>query len=204
MIRLLAVLGFLAGPAFAQGAVLPDSAAILAMPNVDLSDPPPQTVRDAILASQDINFLSNPPSSSTMAQQIVRTYLNRAGDPVPAQVNDLRFVAPFALDLSHTDIITIYSQSVDLGAGCYGFGSALFHRMGIDLNDATLKHAATMAALINTPEGFWQNPEDVIPRYDRVAMTGENAGLWDKDTASLLIADGPAMILANSTCPPDS
>ena len=60
----------LATHAVAQNTDLPDVSIVATAPRVDLNAPPPDPVRNAIVATQDVNFFERYPAPSTLTQQI--------------------------------------------------------------------------------------------------------------------------------------
>ena len=202
MIRTMICLGLLAGPACAQDVPeRPDVSFVATAPRVDLNAPPPDTVRHAIVATQDINFFDSYPAPSTITQQIAQSYILPANRTLASKVMELGVVLDLSSTYSADEILTIYSQTIYLGARCYGFGDALHHRMGIDINDATLRDALTLATLIAHPVLPEIDPDQFVARFDFAAGIGADVELWDEDVKTQLLALGPTPFIVGGTCP---
>ena len=111
----------------------------------------------------------------------------------------------FALNLSSTftadEILTIYSQTIYLGVRCFGFADALNLRMGIDIEDATLRDTLTLATLIAHPVLGEYDPDRFVTRFGFAAGIGADVGLWDDDMKNQLLALGPTPFIVGKTCP---
>lgn len=201
MIRLVICLGLLAGQVCAQDVPeRPDVSFVATAPRVDLNAPPPDAVRHAIVATQDINFFDSYPSPSTITQQIARSYILPANRTLASKVMELGVVLDLSSTFTADEILTIYSQTIYLGARCYGFADALNHRMGIDIDDATLRDALTLAALIAHPVLPEIDPDRFVTRFNFAAGIGADVGLWDEGMKNQLLALGPTPFIDGRTC----
>ena len=171
----------LATPAVAQNTDLPDVSIVATAPRVDLNAQPPDPVRNAIVATQDINFFERYPAPSTLTQQITSTYTLPTNRTLTNKVTELAFALNLSSTFTPDEILTIYSQTIYLGARCFGFADALNHRMGIDIDDATLRDTLTLAALIAHPVLGEYDPDRFVTRFGFAAGIGADVGLWDDD-----------------------
>ena len=150
----------------------------------------PQTVKDAIIASEDRSFESNRGVSltgigravygvvtgrdlgggSTITQQYVK---NAYGDDSPTYARKVReAIIAVKVDqrVSKPEILASYLNTIYFGRGAYGIQSAARQYFGIDAAQLTHEQAALLVGLVPAPSAYEPrtNPARAQERYDYV------------------------------------
>ena len=179
---------------------LPDVNLIREDTRLDLTWVPPLTVQQAIAASEDVNWFDSFPATSTITQQVVKNYLLSSERSLLRKAMEVRLAIDMANAYSAEEIISIYAQLIYLGRNCSGFAAALDHRLGVSIEDATLRDALTLAAFIKSPIRY-EDEALRTQRYRSLVVFGQEAGFWDLATRTRLQDMGPTPVIAGASCP---
>lgn len=199
MIRILIMTLALASAAIAEEQLLPERDAILSQLGVDLAHPPSDAVARAIIVTQDRNFLAQDAKGSAISLQIVRTFhpITREDARRPDKI---AAVAEFEAAFDPVEVLTIYAHTVALGANCTGFDAAMRGRLGVAPEQASLRDALTLAALIGAPDRIAAAPALLTKRFDIAAKIGTEEGFWDEPHRQMLVSQGPTAFDPAATC----
>lgn len=88
---------------------------------------------------------------STLTQQVYKNYTGRFETTFERKFQELYNSILLERRLDKKQIITYYSNIVNMGNGCYGFQSASKLYFGKELKDVTLAEAAFLAGIPNAP-----------------------------------------------------
>ena len=158
----------------------------------------PDTVADAIIASEDRSFRSNRGVSltgvgravygvvtgrdlgggSTITQQYVK---NAYGDDSPTYARKVReAIIAVKVDqrVSKPEILASYLNTIYFGRGAYGIQSAAQQYFGIDAAQLTHEQAALLVGLVPAPSAYEPrtNPAKAQERYDYVMASMVETG----------------------------
>lgn len=153
------------------------------------SDQIPQTVKDAVVASEDSTFYENRGISprgiiravinnvaggarqggSTITQQYVERYHTGTNTSYVGKVREMVMAVKIDQELSKDEILTRYLNTIYFGRGAYGVQAASQAYFGKDAKDLDASEAALLVAVIPAPSS-----------YDPARNPQKAAGLWDR------------------------
>ena len=162
----------------------------------------PPVVRDAVLASEDADFLTHSgidavgilralwvdllagrvvQGGSTITQQLAKNLFLSAERTVERKVKEAALAFRLEHRLSKEDILGMYLNQIYMGHGRYGVQAASRFYFGRDVRDVTVDQAAVLAGLIASPERYSpkRHPRASRMRRDRVIRRMHRLGWLD-------------------------
>lgn len=154
------------------------------------SDQIPDTVKDAVVASEDSTFYENRGVSprgivralvnnlrggarqggSTITQQYVERYYTGTNTSYAGKVKEMIMALKIDQELSKEEILSRYLNTIYFGRGAYGIQAAAQAYFGKDAKDLTEGEAAVLVALIPAPSAYDPavNPDKATQLWKRV------------------------------------
>lgn len=170
-------------------------------------DKVPQHLIDAFIATEDqdfydhfgINFkgiaravVSNITSgdlkgqgASTITQQLARNAFLSFDKKWERKIKEMILAFKLESNFSKDEILTMYLNKINFGAGAYGVQAAANTYFGKDVSDLTLAEASLLAGLPQSPNGYnpFQHYERAKARQKIVLNNMVNCGYIDEATA---------------------
>lgn len=154
------------------------------------SDQIPDTVKNAVVASEDSTFYENRGVSprgivralvnnlrggarqggSTITQQYVERYYTGTNTSYAGKVKEMIMALKIDQELSKEEILSRYLNTIYFGRGAYGIQAAAQAYFGKDAKDLTEGEAAVLVALIPAPSAYDPavNPDKATQLWKRV------------------------------------
>ena len=152
----------------------------------------PEVLQQALLAAEDRNFRQHggidlmgivrsavrnvqlgeiDQGASTLTMQLAGTlFLDRTERSWERKVKEAFYAVELEKTLSKQQILTLYSNVINLGHGNYGFEAASRYYFGIPAAELTADKAATLVAIVPRPSKWTpiQRPELILTRRNRI------------------------------------
>jgi penicillin-binding protein 1A len=131
--------------------------------------------------------------ASTITQQFVKnTYIDqdrRSEQSYDRKLQEALWAVQIEQRLSKEEILEGYLNRIPLGQGVYGVGKASERYFSVPVQDLSLGQAATIAAMIRSPEGNnpLTNPDNARTRRDIVLSQMASEGFVSSDQAGAII-----------------
>ncbi|NLB88219.1 MAG: penicillin-binding protein 1A [Syntrophomonadaceae bacterium] len=170
-------------------------------------DKVPQDLIDAFIATEDQDFydhfginikgimravVSNITSgdlkgqgASTITQQLARNAFLSFDKNWERKIKEVLLAFKLESNFSKDEILTMYLNKINFGAGAYGVQAAANTYFGKDVSDLTLAEASLLAGLPQSPNGYnpFQHYERAKARQKIVLNNMVNCGYIDEATA---------------------
>jgi penicillin-binding protein 1A len=121
-------------------------------------------------AWHDLTTMSFEQGASTITQQLSRNLFLKPDKTPRRKVQEMLLALDIERHYSKDEILRMYCNQVYMGHGRYGLEAASQYYFGKHAGDLELAEAATLAGLIQRPEGLspYKNPEGSIRRRNHV------------------------------------
>lgn len=134
--------------------------------------PVPDPVRQAIIATEDANFTSNPglsasgiyrfftspftgnAGSATLEQQLAKVLYSNGSQAVTSQAEDATLAVKLDLTYTKDEILQMYLAVVYFGHGFYGLPAAARGYFGLAPADLSWAQASLLAGLVQAPSAY--------------------------------------------------
>jgi penicillin-binding protein 1A len=163
----------------------------------------PQTMVDAVLASEDDRFYEHPgvdwqgllravaylvrtgqkgPGGSTITMQVARNFFLGREKTYVRKLNEILLALKIERELSKQEILELYMNKIFLGHRAYGVGAAAQVYYGKPIAELTLAQTAMIAGLPKAPSRFnpVANPSRAVVRRNYVLRRMSELGFVDK------------------------
>ena len=177
---------------------------------IDYRDIPP-TFRDALIATEDSEFLDHPgidvrgiaraawtdlrelrfaEGSSTLTMQLARELFLHRQKTVQRKLQEAVLAIEIERHYTKEEILAFYANQVYMGHGRYGLEAASRHYFGKPARELTLAESATIAGLIQRPEALspYKRPDRALRRRNHVLSRMVVEGLLDPEVAEAAAA----------------
>jgi penicillin-binding protein 1A len=132
-----------------------------------------------------VTSLSFEQGASTITQQLARSLFLQPEKKMSRKLQEMKLALEIERRYSKQEILTLYCNQVYMGHGRYGVEAASQFYFGKHARDLTLPEAATLAGLIQRPEGLspFKNPERSVKRRNHVLDRMVEAGYLERSDA---------------------
>ncbi|ABR30248.1 glycosyl transferase [Thermosipho melanesiensis] len=148
----------------------------------------PEKLITALIISEDEDFFSHPgidilgmirgifytvirkntQGGSTLTQQLVRSLYLTQARTIERKIKEI-FISLYLEKIrTKEEILELYLNSVYMGNGIYGFGTAAKYYFGKEPKNLNLAEIALLVNTVKSPENF--NPQDLKGRYKRASV----------------------------------
>ena len=164
-------------------------------PGVDL-----RAIARALVTNAEAQSIAQ--GGSTITQQYIKNVVLTPEVTLERKIEEAQLAVRLEETLTKEEILERYVNTVYLGDGAYGVGSAAAHYFGKLVGDLTLAESALIAGLIQTPSASdpFRNPERALQRRRVVLEKMAEVGVITADAA--VGADAEQLRLVPQT-PPD-
>ncbi len=166
-----------------------------------------ETIKQATLAAEDINFYSQPAfnlrgmlravlvdikekrfaqGGSTITQQLAKNTLLSSEKTIPRKIKELVLAIKLESKYTKDQILGFYLNQVPYGSNAYGIEAASNMYFGKSSHDLNLSESATLAALLKAPSYYspWgAHKKELLERRDYVIDRMKNENLISADDA---------------------
>ncbi len=166
----------------------------------------PASFRDALIATEDSEFLDHPgidvrgilraawtdlrelrfaEGSSTLTMQLARELFLHRQKTLQRKVQEAVLAMEIERHYTKEEIFAFYANQVYMGHGRYGLEAASRHYFGKPARELTLAESATIAGLIQRPEALspYKHPDRALRRRNHVLSRMVVEGLLDPEVA---------------------
>ena len=173
---------------------------------VDYEELPRQLV-DAVVAIEDARFWEHPgvdlraiaralvtnaeaesieEGGSTITQQYIKNVILTPEVSLERKIEEAQLAVRLEETLTKEEILERYVNTIYLGDGAYGVGSAAAHYFGKQVGDLTLGEATLIAGLIKNPSGWnpFADPDAALGRRRVVLTTMTDLGYLTPEQAA--------------------
>lgn len=180
---------------------------------------------DAILAVEDSNFFKHPgvdwqrlavaivtnvltnddQGASTLTQQLIKQTHLTSDKNINRKIQEIYLALQIEKVLTKEQILEAYLNYSPFGGGIYGVEKAAQYYFGVSAKDLTLSQAATLAGLVQRPEGYRPDLYADLAEYRRdiVLKLMVRHGYISQELANLAAADPITDLLACEKTPID-
>ncbi len=131
-----------------------------------------------------VTTLNSGYGGSTITQQLIKNVTNYDDVSIKRKVTEILRALRVEQELSKEQILEYYLNTINLGHGCYGVGSAAHTYFGKEVKDLTLEECASIAGITNLPYYYdpLNYPEHNRKRQKTILWKMKELGKIDQET----------------------